>query len=246
MKALVSFLTLLMGVGAVKGDEGRFILEMTLSRSSVQVGDNIQVNLRIKGGNPVDLWKDSPSGGAELRNSEYEPEFQTNIGYEPKTPGVKKIGPFEMDFQGQHLKSNIAFVEVREAWSLTDERYEVRVFPRKVTLGQPIRVVFVQQYSRQKGPFLNNLKAHEGKATFSQSSEGVTVRSDVPTKHWTSRSGMSWGDNQFCREEYWFDVPTSKIGKMTITREDLPSLPENVVVDPIEVDVTPKLGGDGQ
>jgi len=37
--------------------------------------------------------------------------------------------------------------------------------------------------------------------------------------------------------EWWFELPTTKAGKMTITKDDLPGLPSGALVEPAEIEV---------
>lgn len=79
-------------------------LALTLDRTYLLIGEKAQIILFLRKAKPP-----SPA------KSDFPPEpikISTDIFYEPKTAGHKTLGPYEVDFQGHHLKSNTVDVDV--------------------------------------------------------------------------------------------------------------------------------------
>jgi len=129
-----------------------FALELVSDRRSLQIGEKTQIGLFIRGTPKPAIAEDVLSKSPQPPERSPDFAFSTNIEYEPKTAGIKTIGPFEIDFQGKHLKSNSVMVEVTDNWPPNEEWQEVRIFPRTVTAGTPIRVIYRRQYSTTPPP----------------------------------------------------------------------------------------------
>lgn len=195
---------------------GEYSLQAKARSETVQVGENIQIELTIP-----DVKLASLGMGATFGQSR-SVSFVGYIGYEPKTPGIKKIGPFAIEFHGQRLLSNVLTVEVTKAWA-AEEGYEFRIFPRIVQRGTPIRVVYRHQYLDKYPRF---------------------VPADPPLAGgWMKRGdmGLTRGGQTYTRSEYWYDIPSGPSGKRLITQDDLPMLPPGIAFEPIEVEVVDTL-----
>lgn len=228
---IVSFLLAVSG----QAQDGRYQLVAKANRPAIEVDGNTQIELTILGLKVSDLTK-TPQDGLEAGR---EVLLRGNIGYEPKTPGIKKIGPFEFEFQGVWLQSDIVFVEAGPGLTRGKEGYQFQVFPRTVITGQPIRVTFRQQYSGKPLVDMQN-PSLRSKITVTKKPGGEkVVATQGPAKSWRSEgsSGTQVGGIMFQLTTWYIDIPTSKAGKMWITRDDLPPLPESIVFDPVEIEV---------
>ncbi|CAN5685010.1 hypothetical protein BH09VER1_BH09VER1_03430 [soil metagenome] len=230
-------LSVILVILAVSGQaqEGHYLLEAKANRPTIQVNGNTQIELTISGLKIADLTKVPVEGfGAEQKVL-----LRGYIGYEPKTPGIKKIGPFEFEFQGEKLRSEVVLVEVEPSWPPGEERYQFQVFPRQLVKGEPIRITFRQQYS---GKPLVEMGSKPLNATIqltrNSSGEQIT-KGGAQAKSWTSEgsSVFLFEGKTFQMTTWWCDIPTPKVGKISITREDLPALPADIVFEPVEVEV---------
>ena len=219
---------LIAGLQSMKAEnpDELYELELTCARRSIQIGEKTQIGLFIRGTTRPRAVENALSKAQQPSEWGSKVPFSTNTEYEPKTTGIKTIGPFEIDFQGKHLKSNSVLVEVTDRWPENEERQEVRLFPRKVIVGTPIRAIYRQQYSA-RSPLTSERKN--------------TMHLD--SNQWLPGSKSTWEkDGQlFHKEEWWFEVPTCKAGKMTITKADLPGLPSGVLVEPAEIEAVEVL-----
>lgn len=199
-----------------------YALELVCIRRSIQIGEKTQISLFIRGTTRPSVVEYALYRAHQPGEWGSKVPFSTNTEYEARTAGIKTIGPFEIDFQGKHLQSNSVLVEVTDGWPPDEERQEVRVFPKKVIVGTPIRVIYRRQYSTP------STLPTKRKETMSPDSE-----------RWLPRGESTWEKDGkvFHKEEWWFEVPTTKAGKMTISKGDLPGLPSGVLVEPAEIEV---------
>lgn len=222
---------------AVSGQaqDGQYRLVAKATRPAIEVDGNTQIELTILGLQISDLTK-TPLDGLEPGR---EVLLRGNIGYEPKTPGIKKIGPFEFEFQGVWLQSDTVLVEAGPGLTRGKEGYQFQVFPRKVIEGKPIRVTFRQQYSGKPLVDMQNPSLRSKVRVTKKPGGEKVVETQEPAKSWKSEgsSGTQVGGIMFQLTTWSFDIPTSKTGKMWITRDDLPPLPESIVFDPVEIEV---------
>ena len=209
----------------------KYAFEIDNNRTSIQVGDNVQIGLSIRGTSLLEIAGDSLPDEPQPREWSKDMVFSTNIGYEPKSPGIKEIGPFEIDFQGEHLTSNSTLVEVKPRWPRDANTYEFCIFPRRISVGEKIRVIFRQQYSGE--PFFES--DYNNPRNFN-------------SEKWSSTGGMAWkvGEERFDKTECYYDITTTRIGKLLVTRDILPPMPNNVTFSPIEIDVVPSVDAGNQ
>ena len=215
---------LIAGLQSIKhqNPDDLYALELVCNRRSIQIGEKTQISLFIRGTTRPSVVEYALYQAHQPSEWGSKVPFATNTEYEAKTAGIKTIGPFEIDFQGKHLKSNSVTVEVTDNWPPDEERQEVRVFPRKVIVGTPITVIYRQQYSTP------STLPSEQKETM-----------PLDSKQWLPRGETTWEKDGklFHKKEWWFELPTTKAGKMTITKADLPGLPSGALVEPAEIEV---------
>lgn len=218
-----------------QAQDGQYRLVAKANRPAVQVDGNTQIELAISGLRVSNLTK-TPGDGLDAGR---EVLLRGNIGYSPKTPGIKTIGPFEFEFQGQWIRSGIVIVEAVPGWARGEEGYQFQVFPRILVKGDPIRVTFRQQYS---GEPLVDMQSRSLQSTFRMTRKPTgeqVIEAQGPPKSWTSvgSSGTHFEGRTLRMTTWSFDIPTPNAGKMSITKNDLPPLPENIVFEPVEVEV---------
>ena len=79
-------------------------LALAIDRTLLRVGEKAQIIFFLRKTKPPSAAKSEPPP---------EPiKISTDIFYEPRTAGRKTLGPYEVEFQGQHLKSNTVDVDV--------------------------------------------------------------------------------------------------------------------------------------
>jgi hypothetical protein len=218
--------------------EGRYRLEVQARGPAVQVNGNTQIELSLSGLKISDLTQ-TPQDGLDPGRQVF---LRGNIGYEPKTPGLKKIGPFTCEFQGERLRSGVVEVEAVPGWIGEETGYQFQIFPRKVVQGEPIRVMFRQRYSGE--PLVDTqIASGPTKMRVTRKANGEqVVEGPAPSKRWTSvgGSGAQFNGKAFAMTTWSLDIPTPKLGKFLITRDDLPPLPGEIIFEPVEVEVVVK------
>jgi hypothetical protein len=236
----VIFIALVFAAVPGYAQQRRLHLEADASRSVVDVGGNTQIRLTLTGLDMSDLGKAALGGVKPVGPV----TFAAHIGYSPATPGIKKIGPFELEVKGELLRTGVVLVEAAPELSWGEEGVQFHVYPRKVMVGESIKVYMRQQYSGE--PLV---KTHptslNAKLTMRQGPDGKkVVEYEGPPKSWNSEgaSSMRKGDKTYYKTAWRFDVPTKTVGKVQVTSADLPPLPPGIVFEPVEVEVVEPKG----
>ncbi len=218
-----------------QAQEGQYRLEARASRPAVQVDGNTQIELTISGLKVSNLTKTSLDGLDAMRKV----LLRGNIGYEPKTPGVKNIGPFEFMFQGELLRSGVVLVEAEPGWGRGEEGYQFQAFPRMVVKGEPIRITLRQRYTGKPLVDMQSRSLYNTvRVTINPNGEQV-IKDQGSPRSWTSTgsAGSQFEGKAYQTTTWSFDIPTPMAGKFSITRNDLPPLPPTIIFEPVEVEV---------